>query len=77
MDSFRDHAVGCEGNGDRIMLHDSIRDALFFSSTSAALAPGRKFHSLIPGSSSCPAGLYLPLKCGHPAAYLSFLHFKN
>ena len=38
-DALGDHHVGCGGNGDRILRHDSIRDALFSAAQSAALAP--------------------------------------
>ena len=41
-DSFGDHQVGCGGNGDRILRHNSIRDAIFNSACSAALAEQRK-----------------------------------
>ena len=68
-DPFGDHQVGCGGNGDRIHRHDSIRDALFSAAQSAALAPRREVPSLIPGSSSRPADIYLPnWDRGRPAA---------
>ena len=61
--------VGCGGNGDRIHRHDSIRDAVFSAAQSAALAPRKEVPSLIPGSSSHPAGVYLPnWTRGQPAA---------
>ena len=41
-DSFGDHHVGCGGNGDRILRHNSLRDAVFSAARSAALAPRRK-----------------------------------
>ena len=68
-DPFGDHQVGCGGNGDRIHRYDSIRDALFSAVQSAALAPRREVPSLIPGSSSRPADIYLPnWDRGRPAA---------
>ena len=68
-DAFGDHQVGCGGNGDRIHRHDSIRDALFSAAQTAALAPRKEAPSLIPGSSSRPADVYLPnWKRGKPAA---------
>ena len=71
-DALGDHHVGCGGNGDRILRHDSIRDALFSAAQSAALAtlaPRKEAPSLIPGSSSCPADVYLPYWVrGQPAA---------
>ena len=61
--------VGCGGNGDRIYRHDSLRDALLSAAQSAALAPRKEAPSLIPGSSSRPADVYLPnWKRGQPAA---------
>ena len=35
-DPFRDHQVGCVGNGDRIHRHDSLRDPLYSAAQSAA-----------------------------------------
>ena len=68
-DGYGDHQVGCGGNGDRIHRHDSIRDALFSTAQSAALAPWREAPLLIPGSSSRPADVYLPnWMRGQPAA---------
>jgi hypothetical protein len=68
-DPFGDHQVGCGGNGDRIHRHDSLRDALYSAAQSAALAPRKEVPSLIPGSSSRPADVYLPnWKRGQPAA---------
>ena len=69
VDPFGDHQVGCGGNGDRIHRHDSLRDALYSAAQSAALAPRREVPSLIPGSSSRPADVFLPQwKRGQPAA---------
>ena len=68
-DPLGDHQVGCGGNGDRIFLHDSLQDALFSAAQSTALAPRREVPSLIPGSKSRPADLYLPhCSRGRPAA---------
>ena len=68
-DPFGDHQVGCRGNGDRIHRHNSLRDSLFCAAQSAALAPRKEVPSLIPGTSSCPADIYLPNWCrGRPAA---------
>ena len=64
-----DHQVGCGRNGDRIHRHDAIRDTLFSAAQSAALAPRKEVPSLIPGSSSRPADIFLPNWCrGRPAA---------
>ena len=68
-DPFGDHQVGCGGNGDWIHRHHSLRDSLFSAAQSAALAPRKEASSLIPGSSSHPADIYLPNSCrGRPAA---------
>ena len=68
-DVYVDHQVGCGGNGDRIHRHDSIRDALFSAAQSAALAPRKEVPSLIPGCSSRPADVFLPIwDRGRPAA---------
>ena len=68
-DPLGDHQVGCGGNGDRIHRHDSVRDALFSAAQTAALAPRKEVPSLIPGTSSRPADVYLPnWRRGRPAA---------
>ena len=68
-DRFGDHQVGCGGNGDRIHRHDSLRDALFSAAQSAALAPRKEMPSLVPGSASRPADVFLPTwERGQPAA---------
>ena len=66
---FGDHQVGCGGNGDRIHRQDAIRDALFSAAQAAALAPRKEVPSLIPGTRSRPADIFLPNWCrGRPAA---------
>ena len=61
--------MGCGGNSDRILRHNSLRDAVFSAAQSAALAPRREAPSLVPGSQSRPADIYLPCwKRGRPAA---------
>ena len=68
-DPFGDHHVGCGGNGDRILRHNALRDAVFSAAQSAALAPRREVPSLIPNSQSRPADIFLPCwKRGQPAA---------
>ena len=68
-DPLGDHQVGCGGNGDRIHRHDSVWDALFSAAQTAALAPRKEVPSLIPGTSSRPANVYLPnWMRGQPAA---------
>ena len=68
-DLYGDHQVGCGGNGDRIHRHNSLRDALYSAAQSAALAPRKEVPALIPGTSSRPADVSLPIwKRGQPAA---------
>ena len=68
-DAHGDHQVGCGGNGDRILRHDSIRE-LFSAAQLAALAPRKEAPSLIPGSNSHPADVYLlNWVRGQPAAF--------
>ena len=52
-----DHSLACGGNNDRILRHNAIRDIIL---TAAALSPRREVPSLIPGSLSRPANVYLP-----------------
>ena len=68
-DPLGDHQVGCGGNSDRILRHNSLRDAVFSAAQSAALALRRGAPSLVPGSQSRPADIYLLCwKRGRPAA---------
>ena len=68
-DPYGDHQVGCGGNCDRILCHNALRDVLFAASQSAAQAPRKEVPSLIPGSQSRPADIFLPNWCrGQPAA---------
>ena len=69
VDQFGDHQVGCGGNGDRIHRHDSVHDALFSAAQTAALAPRKEVTSLIPGTLSRPADIFLPIwQRSQPAA---------
>ena len=68
-DVFGDHQIGCGGNGDRIGRHNAIRDAIYSAAQTAALAPLLEAPSLIPGSSSRPADVFVPIwQLGRPAA---------
>ena len=68
-DPLGDYQMGCGGNSDRILWHNSLRDAVFSAAQSAALAPRREAPSLVPGSQSRPADIYLPplLEVGPPS----------
>lgn len=59
-DGTGDHQVGCRGNRDLICRHNSLRDVLFATAQSTALAPQKEMPSLIPGSSARPANVFLP-----------------
>ena len=68
-DIMGDHQVGCGGNGDRISRHNSIRDMLFATAQSAALAPSKETPGLVPNSLLRPADILLPnWTQGRPAA---------
>ena len=68
-DAFGNHQVGCGGNSDRTHWHNSIRDALFSASWSAALAPRMEAPSLSPSFHSHPTDFFLPnWQRGQPAA---------
>ena len=49
--------MGCGEHCDRILRHNSLWDAVFSATQSAALAPRREVPSLVPGT---PADIYLP-----------------
>ena len=68
-DPLADHQMGCGGNGDRINRHDSLRGTLSLAAQSAALALIKEVPSLIPGSSSRPADIFLPNWCGGTPCY--------
>ena len=59
-DPYGDQQIEYGSNKDHIHWYDSIRDALFSSAQSAALCPRKEVPSLIPGSKSHPADIYLP-----------------
>ena len=61
--------VLCGGNGDRMHMHNSLRDVMFSVAQSATLSPHKELPSLIPGCSSKPADVFLPYWThGCPAA---------
>ncbi len=59
-DPFRDHQVGCGGNGDQISCHNAIKDIIFNAAQSAPLGPSKETLGLMSQSSSCPADVLLP-----------------
>ena len=52
--------VDTNGSGNLIYHHGSLRDILYSSASSAALASRKEYFSLIQGSSSRPAKIFLP-----------------
>ena len=68
-DPFGEHQVGCGGNGDGVTCHNAIRDIVFSTAQSAALAPSKETPNLIPDSLSRRADVFLPTwSHGRPAA---------
>ena len=66
---YGDRQIGCSGNPDRIHHHNSVRDAIFSAAQAAALALRWEVPSLIPGTQSRPADVFLPNWArSHPAA---------
>ena len=59
-DIYGDHQVGCGATADRIRRHNLLREVLFSTASSAALAPLREVPGLIAGSQSRPADVFLP-----------------
>ena len=59
-DPLGDHALSCASNGARIVRHNLLSDCLYETAAQIALAPAREERSLIPGSQSRPADVYLP-----------------
>ena len=55
-DPFGDHHVGCGGNGDRILRHNGIRDALFSAAQTAASKGAAIPHPRLP----VPPGRHFP-----------------
>ena len=63
---FGDYHVSCGGNADRIARHNALRDAIFSTAQSAALAPQSDLSSLKPSSQNRPADVYLPSRSPSP-----------
>ena len=59
-DHFRNHQVGCGGNGDRIVRHNAICDVLFSAAQYATRAPMKEAPSLVPSCYSRLADILLP-----------------
>uniref|UniRef100_A0A1X7TXD0 Uncharacterized protein n=1 Tax=Amphimedon queenslandica TaxID=400682 RepID=A0A1X7TXD0_AMPQE len=59
-DPMGDHTVGCGGDGDRIICHNSLCEVIFSSAQAADLASRKEVSSLLPDSCSHPADIFLP-----------------
>ena len=59
-DVVGDHYVTSRGNGDLICKLDTLCDILYTAAHLVAFAPKKEMPSLIPGSLSHPADIYLP-----------------
>ena len=55
-----DHAISCGSDGERIARHNHLRDALYHTAVSAALAPTREDRALLPGTDARPADVFIP-----------------
>ena len=59
-DRMGDHALSCAQYGERIARHNVLRDIIFETAASAALAPAREGRHLLPGQGARPADILLP-----------------
>ena len=59
-DTAGDHAISCGSEGERIARHNHLRDVLFHTAVSAALAPSREDRALLPGTDARPADVMIP-----------------
>ena len=59
-DVYGDHAISCGTEGERIACHNHLRDTLYHTCASAALAPTKEGRALLPGTNARP-GVPSPL----------------
>ena len=59
-DRLGDHAMCCAYEGERIARHNALRDALYRTAVSAALAPTKEGRFLLPGGDRRPADVLIP-----------------
>ena len=59
-DKAGDHAISCGSDGERIARHNHLRDTLYHTAVSAALAPTREDRALLPGTDARPADVLIP-----------------
>ena len=60
---YGDHAISCGTEGERIKRHSHVRDTLYHTCASAALAPTKEGRALLPGqpgTNARPADVFLP-----------------
>ena len=58
-DQEGDHAISCGSEGERIARHNHLRDALYHTAVSAALAPTKEGRALLPGTDARPADVLI------------------
>ena len=58
-DVMGDHALGCAKYGDRIARHDRLRDVIYETASSAALAPHKEERHLLPGTAARPGDILI------------------
>ena len=73
VDTFGDHQVGCDGNGDQVARHDALRNAIFTAAHSAALYLRKLDPALIVGTQSRPADVFLRTWSGGRLATLDVM----
>ena len=59
-DRLGDHAMCCGYQGERISRHNQLRDAIYQTAVSAALAPTKEGRFLLPGTDRRPADVLVP-----------------
>ena len=59
-DKNGDHAISCGSDGERIARHNHLRDVLYQTAVSAALAPTKEDRALLPGTDARPADVFIP-----------------
>merc|ERR1719427_2229477 len=59
-DKEGDHAISCGSDGERISRHNHLRDHLYQTAVSAALAPTKEDRALLPGTDARPADVFIP-----------------
>ena len=58
------HAVSCGSQGERILCHNHLRDAIYNIAVSASLGQTQEDRALLPGVEHRPADILIPLWAG-------------